>query len=337
MAVMQETDDFDVMLLALYAKVKRLEKEIEMVRMARRVMGGGITKTQAVAAVEAESNLTFASGLELGGDLDMADHDIDLGSTASYRYIYGPATCLKFHPTGEYLYIRNRADTGYGILIGSVCYFYRIFGDQTLNYFDTREAAGKSWIFRSGDTLTECARLVDKEFGISRAGDITLLDTKKLSTGLANDDYFTIEAVDNDTSTSVEVAKVLGASEPEFGISRAGDITMLADKKLVANESSELTISSGEITVTGFNNVVDTEGDAATDDLDKINGGVDGMIIVLRAAHSDRTVVVKNMSVPDGNIMCGEDFGLETKYDTIILQYYADESIWLRLARADNA
>ena len=47
---------------------------------------------------------------------------------------------------------------------------------------------------------------------------------------------------------------------------------------------TELTIAAGVITRTRSNHTVDTQGDDATDDLDTINGGVEGDILLLRAA-----------------------------------------------------
>jgi len=132
-------------------------------------------------------------------------------------------------------------------------------------------------------------------------------------------------------------ASIINTATPNFEILLGGGITQLADKKFVVQESSELTISGGVITVTGRNNVVDTEGDAANDDLDTINGGENGMIITLRAADSARTVTVKHLTVPAGNIQCGTDFGLDNEADRITLQYCAKYSVWVCLNRRNNA
>ena len=72
-------------------------------------------------------------------------------------------------------------------------------------------------------------------------------------------------------------------------------------------EATELTIDGGEILRTKTNHSVDTEGDAATDNLDTINGGNEGDIIILRAANSARTVILKNGT---GNLDLGGDIYL---------------------------
>lgn len=69
---------------------------------------------------------------------------------------------------------------------------------------------------------------------------------------------------------------------------------------LALGSPSELTISSGAITVTTSYHRVDTEGDAASDNLDTINGGVAGMLLVVRTAHDDRDVQILHGT---GNIL----------------------------------
>lgn len=95
----------------------------------------------------------------------------------------------------------------------------------------------------------------------------------------------------------------------------------------------ELTIATGAITVTGTFHRVDTEADAASDDLDTINGGIDGAVIILRAADSTRTVVVKDGT---GNIQCAGDFSMDNAQDTITLIYSGALTAWLEISRSDN-
>lgn len=93
----------------------------------------------------------------------------------------------------------------------------------------------------------------------------------------------------------------------------------------------ELTIASGVITVTGVTHTVDTQSDAASDDLDTINGSADGSILVLTAAHTDRTVIIKHNT---GNILTpsGTDIALDNTSKTVVLQYNTSLSKWLVLS-----
>jgi len=92
---------------------------------------------------------------------------------------------------------------------------------------------------------------------------------------------------------------------------------------------SELTISSGVVTATRSFHTVDTEGGISTDDLDTINGGNTGCLLVVKAVNTARTVVVKNGT---GNIQLtktGGDISLDNTEKAVILLY--DGSNWLEL------
>jgi hypothetical protein len=77
-------------------------------------------------------------------------------------------------------------------------------------------------------------------------------------------------------------------------------------------------IVSGAITVpSGVRQIfIDTEGLAATDDLDTISGGGTGNMIVLSAASDARTVVLKDNT---GNLRLAGDFSLDALTDRIVL------------------
>lgn len=90
----------------------------------------------------------------------------------------------------------------------------------------------------------------------------------------------------------------LGGTTPAAGaftsVSATGTVTL--------GEGSELTISSGAVTATNAIHTIDTEGNAATDDLDTVSGG--GDILVLRTTSAARDVVLKhgtgNLRTADG-------------------------------------
>lgn len=69
--------------------------------------------------------------------------------------------------------------------------------------------------------------------------------------------------------------------------------------QLSLTTSTTLTISSGQITVTRSRHLVDTEASASWDDLDTIDGGVAGDVLVLQSVTSARVVVVRHNT---GNI-----------------------------------
>ena len=122
-----------------------------------------------------------------------------------------------------------------------------------------------------------------------------------------------------------------GDSTADVSVTSEGDIVMLG--RLCFSEASEKTIATGAITINGSNCEVDTESDAASDDLDTINGGINGVVLILRAANDARTVVVKDGT---GNIKCGGDRSLDSIDDSIMLLYDTGTTSWIELSFSDN-
>ena len=94
---------------------------------------------------------------------------------------------------------------------------------------------------------------------------------------------------------------------------------------------SEVTIASGAITVTSSVHAVDTESDAASDDLDTINGGSNGSILTLRSVTGAREVTLKDST---GNLKLAGDFTLTSANDSITLIKYS--SNWIETSRSNN-
>ncbi len=136
-------------------------------------------------------------------------------------------------------------------------------------------------------------------------------------------DYWFVDAYRDNLRFGVG-ASVLSTMTPDGGIQMTGDLRL--------GPFTELTIASGAITVTGSLHTVDTEGDAASDDLTTINGGATGSLLVLRSAATARVVVLKDGG---GNLLLAGDCTLNTYHDTITLIKLG--SSWYELARSNNA
>ena len=97
---------------------------------------------------------------------------------------------------------------------------------------------------------------------------------------------------------------------------------------------TELTLSSntnGVITRNRAVHTVDTYDDQAAGNLDTINGGTRGDILILSAVHDERTV---NLIDNDDNLRLAGNMALDTIGDRIMLIY--DGSYWYELARSNN-
>lgn len=96
-----------------------------------------------------------------------------------------------------------------------------------------------------------------------------------------------------------------------------------------AGAATELTIASGTITVTGAHHYIDTEANAATDDLTHISGATaDGQIVYLYAANDARTILIKHNV---GNIHCwgGVNIALDSNNKAIIAIYSTLYTRWM--------
>lgn len=108
----------------------------------------------------------------------------------------------------------------------------------------------------------------------------------------------------------------------------AGEVTGF----LCVADATELTISDGVITVTQSYHDVDTQSGAGSDELDTINGGEIGSLLVLRAENSARTVVVKDGT---GNLDLAGDFSMDDTHDMLFLMRISES--WVEISRSNNA
>lgn len=95
---------------------------------------------------------------------------------------------------------------------------------------------------------------------------------------------------------------------------------------LIIPVNAELTIVSGEITVTDSRHTVDTEADAATDDLDTINGLTTGQRVTFSIDDNARTVVFKHGT---GNIITSnaQDITVRNTNRRVIIEYDGTNAI----------
>lgn len=108
-----------------------------------------------------------------------------------------------------------------------------------------------------------------------------------------------------------------------------------AIKDMCVGTPTELTISSGSVTVAHSYHTIDTENDDASDDLVTIAGGTTGKIVIIRPVDTLRTIVVKNGSSAN-QISCGTDFTMGHYRDNMVIMFDSDLGLWFQLSRSDN-
>lgn len=139
------------------------------------------------------------------------------------------------------------------------------------------------------------------------------------------------KALEIDTNAAAAGNKVVNIHDGSSSLASIDDKGDATVNSIAGGAATELTIATGAVTATKTVHTVDTEGDAASDDLDTINGGRAGQLLILRAADSARTVVAKDGT---GNLNLGGDFSLDNVEDTLTL--VSDGTDWYEIARSDN-
>jgi hypothetical protein len=142
--------------------------------------------------------------------------------------------------------------------------------------------------------------------------------------------------INNEPNTIITGAAFYNVSNPVVGstLLLAADEGVSTPKLLLTPQSGSLVIASGVITVTDSVHRVETEGLAASDDLDTINGGSDGYMLILRTVSNGRDVTLKDGT---GNLYLAGDFTLSHTNDTITLRFDALINGWVEVSRSDNA
>lgn len=94
--------------------------------------------------------------------------------------------------------------------------------------------------------------------------------------------------------------------------------------------------TGGMIAITRSYVLVDTEGGAGADNLDRIEGGVDGALLVLQQAVAAHVVTVREVALP-GNLLLSADRALNHPADTLTLIYNETLASWCELSNSNNA
>jgi hypothetical protein len=137
------------------------------------------------------------------------------------------------------------------------------------------------------------------------------------------------------TGQGTKVALQVGdlqATERYEAICDGVDIVVLnpRNKNTYYGTNQPLTIATGVIIITNGGSIyaVDTEGSAATDDLDTINGGNQGQFIILGNTNAARSVVLKHNT---GNIFNpgGINITLSATTDRVTLTYDSTLAKWI--------
>lgn len=133
-------------------------------------------------------------------------------------------------------------------------------------------------------------------------------------------------------------ADLNGASATQGEFKTAiGDLYDVLAQQPGSQAATEFTISSGSITPTVGLISVDTEADAASDNLDNISAGSlnNGSLLFLHAEHDDRTVNIRHNQGGSGDVITidGATIALDDSNKWVILWHDNANDQWVELFR----
>lgn len=174
----------------------------------------------------------------------------------------------------------------------------------------------------SGDTIT-----------ITSSGNISILNNAVAQPTLSGGAHPNIATFIQSTATEWEF----------MGNSYAGVTSILSTVDVANERLNDLgplnfyprtrTISGGIIAALDCLHVVDTEGAAASDDLDSMTGGTADDVAILMPANTARTVVIKHGTGSDEFLLQnGLDFTMDSTECAMICRY--DGTNWVEIARS---
>ncbi len=163
-----------------------------------------------------------------------------------------------------------------------------------------------------------------------RALDISDIPNLSVKPDGEVDNKFLVSTVNAIKDKLLQIATIVRGNRSHWGMHAR------KTEDAAGNDVATLTIGTGVITVTQGFHKIDTQNTTdTTDDLDIIAGGTNGDFLVLQAANSSRSVVIKDSSSIQGS----GDFTLDDasdKYMLIHISGVGTASVWDRVSEASN-
>lgn len=111
-------------------------------------------------------------------------------------------------------------------------------------------------------------------------------------------------------------------------------LAKIASDGMISSIQQTATIASGVITATTSYMLVNTEANAASDDLVRINGYDNGGILFVSPGTTGQTIVIKNNAPMPGGIYCigSADVSLTSRAHVALLVYAPNIARWIMVA-----
>ena len=155
----------------------------------------------------------------------------------------------------------------------------------------------------------------------------TFLDNQNATFGTGSD-----ATIDYNGTNLVINPKVVGSGN----LTLSGDLTLTG---IMRSSPTDLTITTGQVTVTRNNHRIDTEASASTDDLDGMGGGAEGMQISLSTVDGARDITVRDATGSNQfDLSTAGNFTMDTIFDVLFVVYRSTGTsrVWLEVSRSSN-
>jgi hypothetical protein len=284
---------------------------------------GGVT----AVTIDASQDITFASNLSVSGSVLSTNNTGGLNLSGNTS-----------DSAGANIFLNGSANTGvesdWGIRVGTTNIVDYDSSSGELNLNPTRVDLGGSTGLTLGANVFRRDKIgsvsISGDTGSNSGGSIVVYGENHATQG---DDF----ELKSDTNTIVQydasaTSLILATGSTTALTIGADQSTTFAGPPVLG--SSELTISSGAVTVTkGFHTITSEGGSGVADALTAINGGVAGSLLIL--GSSDTT---SDITVTDGatiRLAGSADFVLSNTDDRIVLHCISANN-WAELSRSDN-
>jgi hypothetical protein len=157
---------------------------------------------------------------------------------------------------------------------------------------DFSTLAAKVIIKNNGVNFTSISSAYERAF--PSGGPFDHDDTTNKAGGTAGQYYHLTNAEHTELHEWLDNVVLGDTGNVDLESSVLTDLSITDILEMQLKTSTELTIAAGSVTRTQTFHTIDTQNDDAADDLDTIAGGTSGDLLIIRAAHADRTVTLKH-------------------------------------------
>jgi len=163
---------------------------------------------------------------------------------------------------------------------------------------------------------------------LTTKADLATYSTERIRLGVGDNDQ--VLTADSSEATGLKWASASSGVQLDEANTWTANQTF---NVFIPCNTTELTISSGAVTVNRKSHIIDTEGDASSDNLDTIGATTVGNTIEFGSAVATRDVTILDNA---GDVITAGNFTLDSLQDTFCAIVRHGGGAWLETSRSNN-